>query len=185
MLTVSNGWIRNSISQERIKRVVNSAKLYANTGKQDDARYMGPIDSFVDHYFFGDTKRMALDILYALSLNATLLNNEASRPESEKRRDLIDQYRASLADARQQFRALTPGRTIEFSKPGVRPGEGNLCYLIHRDENVLSPTGIPLYSPEHAESAEPGAPVPALIQMFSKLEDLTLDDLLHIRCQVS
>lgn len=181
MLTVHNGWMKNSISQERITRVVNSAKLNATTVVQDDSRYMGPIDSFIDHYFFNDTKRLALDILYELSSNTTLLNIESGKSEGQIQRDKIDQYRRKIEDCQKQFRELIPGRSIEFGRSTTRPDEGGSCFLIYRDENILTPVGIPLYQHSASSTANTQSNERARLQTFLKLDDIQPDDLNQIK----
>ena len=181
MLTVSNGWLSNSLSQNRLTRVVNAATANASTDREDDSRYMGPLDSFVDYFFCGGVKKLALDILYELSRNAALLHAESHKAESDRRQDLIDQYQGYVDAYQKQFRLLIPGSSIEFGQHSAQPHERSHCFLIYRNRNFLNPTGIPLYSKAHAVSANSDVNPDRLIPTFTRLEEIRSSDLNQLR----
>ena len=142
---------------------------------------MGPLDSFVDYYFCGGVKKLALDTLYDLSKNSTLLNVESRKPEAEQRRDLIEQYQGEIDICQKLLEKLMPGGSIEFCLKEGQPHERDLSYLIYRDKDSLCPAGIPLYATSSSIEPNQNLASDTSIPTFAALADMQPADLNQIR----
>jgi len=187
MLTVSipTGLMSRQISPHRISKVVRAAQERVAktatteeteaTEKADDPKYMGPIDSFVDHYLCGDAKKSALDNLYDMSLNTALLEQELGKDEVTLNHSRVELYIRQINENKARLRILTAGKSIEFGEKGYSPILGQDGYLIVRETGRISPSGIELS--QLKSKAPTRNPTPAGLPTFMNPEQITHKDL--------
>ena len=176
--TVSNGWLASKqISQERIMRIARSAHprdSAETTG--EDPTHMGPVDRFIDNAFCGGIKSSVLRSFYDISQQSALLKRELRKPDPEKNPTFIQRCRENILAAEQHLNTVISEKTVSVEcNPSLTDADAG--YLIIRDKNNLSPTGIAL--PD--DRSDGTAIVPENLLSCLTPEQILLSDLDDIR----
>jgi len=180
MLTISNGWMSNTISQDRVIRVVRAGQESVSSSAPDHSRDIGAWGAFVDLTFCRGVKRTVLNALYDMSQKSALLKIESDRPELQKNSALILQYQSEIARSRSTISALSHGTSVELRRNDAGEHSAEQSYLIIRKKNQLAPSGLPLYR-QIAAAALPAPAAPLTMPSFAHPGQIQCADLVRLK----
>jgi len=184
MLTISNGWLSNSISYAQTIKAATAGQAFALDDMVDHSPAMGLGEKIVDYVFCGSVKKEFISHVYQMArkrakLEITCRHNDHSADNWNASR--MDSYHLQINVNEQRLKYLLSGKSLAF---GTAPFENEACrdnYLIFRDDARRSVIGLPLNLQNPATRTTSQMIPIILIPTFDKAEQIELRDFANIK----
>lgn len=210
MITLSNGWFSNTISQSRIAKIAKAAQesVRAEQARHaeptnplpeivldeqdgppqqiDDSREMGLADRFVDHVFCGGVKFDYMNHLFELTKKKVMIEvirgKEANLPVEQRSGSELNELVVAVLSGNHDINELTPGKSMQFGTDTAANSATKELYLVYRDTTSFTTIGIPVLMQSSLSPPPSAGETPeASALKFKKSGDIRISDLQKIK----